>query len=62
MERDTEKYSVCSKNNIVLVYYTNLENKAKDNDFYKDKKVFFEINNLRKFVSSYETTNQEKGI
>lgn len=44
-------------NGIKLIYYTNLEDKVKNNQFYSDKTIFMNINNLRKYLNNYETAN-----
>jgi len=56
-ESDVIKYNICEKNNVNLIYYTNHIDKAEKMNFYNNKIIFNDINNLRKFIKSYETSN-----
>lgn len=57
ISRDKEKYDISKENDISIIYYTNLEEKIQNNDFYSDKNFFMNINNLRKFLKNHETAN-----
>ena len=57
ISRDKEKYDISKENDISIIYYTNLEEKIQNNNFYSDKKVFMNINNLRKFLKNHEAAN-----
>lgn len=62
INRDKEKYTLCDENDVKLIYYTNLIDKVENNEFYKDKIVFNDVNNLFKYLNSYETTNQKERL
>jgi len=52
-----EKFDICTNNGITLFYYTNLIEKVNNNNFYKDKIIFNDVNNLFKILRDYEATN-----
>lgn len=57
IKRDKEKFDICSENGITIIYYTNLVEKTNNNNFYKDKIIFNDVNNLFKILRDYEATN-----
>lgn len=57
IKRDRLKFKLCEENNIKLIYYTDLSEQIKNNDFYEDKEYFTNKNNFLKYILSYETTN-----
>lgn len=51
MHRDILKYQQCKKHNIEIIYYFPEEFLKYDVDFYKDKKCFHTINDLKNFLT-----------